>query len=132
MITKINDELMKQGLTLEEAYILGRVKYYCDEEIPYIESNLTIAKAMGKSESTVKRSINNLVLNGYLNKETVGRTRTLSISGIGFEPSNVHNEPHKDKPKETNRMSDEELRAEFESGIERLKKIRMERELEND
>ena len=90
MIVQIKDGFREQGLTLEETYILNRVKFYDDEDIPYIESNLTLAKIMGKSESTVRRAINNLILKGFLNKRTVGRTRVLSTSHI--ERNSVHND----------------------------------------
>lgn len=90
MIVQIKDGFREQGLTLEETYILNRVKFYDDEDIPYIESNLTLAKIMGKSESTVRRAINNLILKGFLNKRTVGRTRVLSTSHI--ERNSVHEE----------------------------------------
>lgn len=90
MIVQIKDGFREHGLTLEEAYILNRVKFYDDEDIPYIESNLTLAKIMGKSESTVRRAINNLILKGFLNKMTVGRTRVLSTSHI--ERNSVHEE----------------------------------------
>lgn len=148
MIVKINDNFTEQGLTLEEAYILARVRYYEDEELQYYESNETIAKIIGKSISTVRRAVDSLVNKGYLNKKVLGRRRILSINSVHNEQlleghierysahnehHNAHNEHHEeDEPKETNRMSDEELMAEFTNGIERLKKLRMESELEND
>ena len=51
----------EQGLTLEQAYILGRVNAFNNVGSPYYESNETISKIMGKSESTVKRYIDGLV-----------------------------------------------------------------------
>ena len=126
MIIKINDNFTEQGLTLEEAYILARVRYYEDEELQYYESNETIAKTIGKSISTARRTVDSLVSKGYLTKKVLGRRRILSINGVHNEQV-VHNEQDKES-----RMSNEELMAEFTNGIERLKKLRMERELEND
>lgn len=150
MIVKIKDGFTEKGLTLEEAYILSRIQYYEDEELHYYESNEAIAKMMGKSTSTVRRAISNLIEKGYITKKVLGRRRILSINSVHneqlldghiehnnvhIEHNNVHNEQlldgHIEQHKE-NRMSDEELMAEVTNGIERLKRIRMERELEND
>lgn len=74
---KIDNDFVEKGLTLEEAYILGRVKVFSDEYLIYRETNESIAKAMGKSVKTVKNWINSLVKKGYLRKEHQGRCRML-------------------------------------------------------
>lgn len=78
----INDSFLENGLTLEEAYILGRVKSFENNGLTYYESNETIAKLIGKSKSTVKKAINNLIFKGYLNKEVRKRSRLLSTSEV--------------------------------------------------
>lgn len=61
MYVNIYDNFTEQGITLEQAYILGRVARFNNVGSPYYESNKTISKIMGKSESTVKRYIDGLV-----------------------------------------------------------------------
>lgn len=73
----IDNDFTEKGLTLEEAYILGRVRTNADHENIYKETNEEIANAMGKSVSSVKRCINNLVKKGYLRKEYNWRCRML-------------------------------------------------------
>ena len=92
---KIDCDFVEKGLTLEEAFILGRVKSFEEEGSPYYESNETIAKMIGKSKSTVKNSINALVEKGYIRKEIRKRSRLLSISdGVKY----CHNIGVKEKP----------------------------------
>lgn len=85
----INDSFLENGLTLEEAYILGRVKSFENNGLTYYESNETIAKLIGKSKSTVKKAINNLISKGYLNKEVRKRSRLLSTSEVVVEKPNI-------------------------------------------
>lgn len=92
MFVKIPDNFTEQGLTLEQAYILGRVSRLNNVGLPYYESNKTIAKVMGKGETTVKRYIDELVKNGHLYRKTRTRKRLLSIKPFNYE---VQNEPYK-------------------------------------
>lgn len=92
MFVKIPDNFTEQGLTLEHAYILWRVARFNDGGLPYYESNKTLSKIMGKSESTVKRYIDELIKNGHLYRKTRTRKRLLSIKPFNYE---VQNEPYK-------------------------------------
>lgn len=92
MFVKIPDNFTEQGLTLEHAYIYWRVARFNDGELPYYESNKTLAEIMGKSESTVKRYINELVKEGHLYRKTRTRKRLLSIKPFNYEGQN---EPYK-------------------------------------
>ena len=108
MFVKIPDNFTEQGLTLEQVYILGRVARFNDVGSPYYESNKTIANVMGKSESTVKRYIDELVKNGHLYRKTRTRKRLLSIKPFNYE---VQNEPYKlyevqNEPYKSNKNSD--------------------------
>lgn len=85
----INDSFLENGLTLEEAYILGRVRSFENNGLSYYESNETIAKLIGKSKSTVKKAINELVEKGYLNKEARKRSRLLSTNIEVVEKPNI-------------------------------------------
>lgn len=76
----VDKNFTEKGLTLEEAYILGRVKSLSDENLIYRETNESIAKAMGKSVKSVKNWINSLVKKGYLRKEYNGRYRMLYLT----------------------------------------------------
>lgn len=76
-IIMVDKDFVEKGLTLEEAYILGRVKSLSDENLIYRETNESIANAMGKSVRAVKNWINSLVKKGYLRKEYNGRCRML-------------------------------------------------------
>lgn len=69
MFVIVDDEFTKHGLTLEEAYILYRVK--CFERIgeKYHESAEVLAKSMGKSRQSVINYINSLIDKGFLKKE---------------------------------------------------------------
>lgn len=89
---KIPDGFREQGLTLELAYIYWRVARFNDGGLPYYESNKTLAEIMGKSESTVKRYIDELVKEGHLYRKTRTRKRLLSINPFNYE---VQNEPYK-------------------------------------
>lgn len=73
----VDKYFVEKGLTLEEAYILGRVKSLSDENLIYRETNESIANAMGKSVRSVKNWINSLAKKGYLRKEYDGRCRML-------------------------------------------------------
>ena len=92
IFVKIPDGFREQGLTLELAYIYWRVARFNDGGLPYYESNKTLAKIMGKSESTVKRYIDELVKEGHLYRKTRTRKRLLSINPFNYE---VQNEPYK-------------------------------------
>ena len=91
MFVKIPDNFTEQGLTLEHAYIYWRVARFNDGGLPYYESNKTLAEIMGKSESTVKRYIDELVKEGHLYRKTRTRKRLLSIKPFNYE---YQNEPH--------------------------------------
>lgn len=82
MFVKILDNFTEQGLTLEQAYILGRVSRFNDGGLPYYESNKTLAKMMGKCESTVKHYIDELVKEGKLYKKSLPRKRLLSTKPL--------------------------------------------------
>ena len=92
MFVKIPDNFTEQGLTLEKAYILGRVARFNNVGLPYYESNKTLAKIMGKGETTVKRYIDDLVKEGHLYRKTRTRKRLLSIKPFNYEGQN---EPYK-------------------------------------
>lgn len=91
IFVKITDDFREQGLTLEQAYIKGRVSRFNDGGLLYYESNKTLSKIMGKSESTVRRAIDGLVKEGYLYKITLPRKRLLSTKPFNNEG---HGEPH--------------------------------------
>lgn len=88
----IYDDFREQGLTLEQAYILGRVSRFNGVGSPYYESNKTLSKVMGKSESTVRRAIDGLVKEGNLYRKPLPRKRLLSTKPFNNE---VQNEPNK-------------------------------------
>lgn len=92
IFVKIPDSFREQGLTLEQAYIKGRVSRFNHGGLLYYESNKTLSKIMGKSESTVRRAIDGLVKEGYLYKKTLLRKRLLSTKPFNSE---VQNEPNK-------------------------------------
>lgn len=92
MFVKIPDNFTEQGLTLEHAYIYWRVARFNDGGLPYYESNKALAEIMGKSESTVKRYIDELVKEGHLYRKTRTRKRLLSIKPFNYK---VQNEPYK-------------------------------------
>lgn len=86
----IYDDFREQGLTLVKAYIVGRVSRFNNVGSPYYESNKTLSKAMGISESTVKRAIDELVKEGILYRKSLPRKRLLSTKPFNNE---VHGEP---------------------------------------
>lgn len=92
MFVKIPDNFTEQGLTLEHAYIYWRVARFNDGGLLYYESNKTLAKIMGKGETTVKRYIDELVKKGHLYRKTRTRKRLLSIKPFNYE---YQNEPYK-------------------------------------
>lgn len=99
MFVKIPDNFTEQGLTLEQVYIKGRVERFNNVGLPYYESNKTLAKIMGKGETTVKRYIDELVKKGHLYRKTRTRKRLLSIKPFDYEVQNeplleVQNEPY--------------------------------------
>lgn len=117
MFVKIPDNFTEQGLTLEHAYIVARVARFNDVGSPYYESTKTISKIMGKSETTVKRYIDELVKNGHLYRKTRPRKRLLSIKPFDYEGQNEpykgyegQNEPlveGQNEPHESNKSIDE-------------------------
>lgn len=95
----IYDDFREQGLTLVKAYIVGRVSRFNNVGSPYYESNKTLSKAMGISESTVKRAIDELVKEGILYRKSLPRKRLLSTKPFNNEVHGeplveVHGEPH--------------------------------------
>ena len=77
----VDKDFAEKGLTLEEAYILGRVKSLSDGNLIYRETNESIANAMGKSVRAVKNWINSLVEKGYLKREyRTKNTRYLTVN----------------------------------------------------
>ena len=95
----IYDDFREQGLTLIKAYILGRVSRFNNVGSPYYESNKTLHKVTGVSESTVKRAIDELVKEGKLYKKSLPRKRLLSTKpfnneGHGEPLVEGHGEPH--------------------------------------
>lgn len=95
----IYDDFREQGLTLVKAYIVGRVSRFNNVGSPYYESNKTLSKAMGISESTVKRAIDELVKEGILYRKSLPRKRLLSTKpfnneGHGEPLVEGHGEPH--------------------------------------
>lgn len=104
MFVKIPDNFTEQGLTLEHAYIYWRVARFNDGGLPYYESNKTLSKIMGKSESTVRRAIDGLVKEGHLYRKSLPRKRLLSIKPFNYEGQNeqlidVHREHHESNKK---------------------------------
>lgn len=101
IFVKIPDSFREQGLTLEQAYIKGRVSRFNHGGLLYYESNKTLSKIMGKSESTVRRAIDGLVKEGYLYKKTLPRKRLLSTkpfnSEVHFEPNKNNNGVHREQ-----------------------------------
>lgn len=87
----IRDDFREQGLTLEQAYIKGRVERFNNVGSPYYESNKTLHNVTGKSESTVRRAIDELVKEGHLYRKSLPRKRLLSTKPFNNE---VHGEPH--------------------------------------
>ena len=103
----IYDDFREKGLTLVKAYILGRVSRFNNVGSPYYESNKILSKAMGISESTVKRAIDELVKEGILYRKSLPRKRLLStkpfnneghgeplVEGHGEPLVEGHGEPH--------------------------------------
>lgn len=88
----IYDDFREQGLTLEQAYIKGRVERFNNVGSPYYESNKTLHEVTGKSESTVRRAIDGLVKEGHLYRKSLPRKRLLSTKPFNSE---VQNEPNK-------------------------------------
>ena len=86
----IYDDFREQGLTLEQAYIKGRVERFNNVGSPYYESNKTLHEVTGKSESTVRRAIDGLVKEGHLYRKSLPRKRLLSTKPFNNE---VHGEP---------------------------------------
>ena len=130
MFVKIPDNFTEQGLTLEHAYIYWRVARFNDGGLPYYESNKTLAEIMGKSESTVKRYIDELVKEGHLYRKTRIRKRLLSIKPFNYEGQNepykgyeVQNEPYKgyevqNEPYESNKsIGESSIRFKMNSNI---------------
>ena len=94
----VDNDFVEKGLTLEEAYILGRVKSLSDENLIYRETNESIANAMGKSVRAVKNWINNLVKKGYLRKEYNGRCRMLYSTDKEDYLRNLNRKEHIERP----------------------------------
>ena len=91
----IYDDFREQGLTLEQAYIKGRVERFNNVGSPYYESNKTLHEVTGKSESTVRRAIDGLVKEGHLYRKSLPRKRLLSIKPFNYEGQNEPNKNNK-------------------------------------
>jgi transposase len=117
MIIKIDDDFRKHGLTLEEAFILARVRSFEDNGLEYNESNEALAEMLGKGKTTIKTCINELVEKGLLQKKVEAKSRMLFTQ-------EVKNEHHAEvEPKKVNRMSNEELLQFMQEKIQQNKKM---------
>lgn len=103
MFVKIPDNFTEHGLTLEQVYIKGRVERFNNVGLPYYESNKTLAKIMGKGETTVKRYIDDLVKKGHLYRKTRTRKRLLSIKPFDYEGQNEPLLEGQNEPYESNK-----------------------------
>lgn len=93
MIIKIDDDFRKHGLTLEEAFILSRVRCFEDKGLEYNESNETLAEMLGKGKTTIKTCINELVKKGLLHKRVEAKSRVLFTQVVENKPLVVENKP---------------------------------------
>lgn len=118
MYVNIYDNFTEQGITLEQAYILGRVARFNNVGSPYYESNKTISKIMGKSESTVKRYIDGLVKKGYLHRKTSNRKRLLSINASNYKGQNEPLVEGQNEPCERVKMNHYKIDNKIEDKIE--------------
>ena len=105
MFVIVDDEFTKHGLTLEEAYILYRVKCFERNGEKYHESAEVLAKVMGKSRQSVINYINSLIGKGFLKKEyRTKNTRYLIVNNDSVKNldsgvqklDSVENEPHEE------------------------------------
>lgn len=120
----VDKDFVEKGLTLEEAYILGRVKSLSDENLIYRETNESIANAMGKSVRAVKNWINSLVKKGYLKREyRTKNTRYLTVNIDSVKNAYAENEPHAEleKASSINGLSLEEKVQRMQEAIQNSK-----------
>ena len=115
MIIKIDDDFRKHGLTLEEAFILARVRSFDDNGVEYNESNETLAEMLGKGKTTIKTCINKLVEKGLLQKKTEAKIRVLFTQGVKIEP---HEE---NKGSDFNSLPQEEKLRQLQEALDRMK-----------
>lgn len=72
-------------LTFYERLILEYITFRTNHDMPFFETNETIARCVDMKESSAKVLINNLIKAGYLIKSTDGKhKRVLKLSGMEF------------------------------------------------
>ena len=114
MFAIIDDEFTKHGLSLEEAYILYRVRCFERNDEKYHESAEVLARSMGKSRQSVINYINSLIEKGFLKKEyRTKNTRYLVVNNDSVKKiysgvqklDSVKNEPHAELEEETSSIN---------------------------
>ena len=122
MIIKIDDDFRKQGLTLEEAFILARVRSFEDNGLEYNESNEALAEMLGKGKTTIKTCINKLVEKGLLQKKAEAKSRMLFTKGIKNRHQGVKIEPHEEnKGSDFNSLPQEDKMRQLQEALDRMK-----------
>lgn len=122
MIIKIDDDFIKQGLTLEEAFILARVRSFEDNGLEYNESNETLAEMLGKGKTTIKTCINKLVEKGLLQNKAEAKSRVLFTQWVKNRHQVVKIEPHEEnKWSDFNSLPQEEKLRQLQEALDRMK-----------
>ena len=107
MFVIIDDEFTKHGLTLDEAYILYRVKCFERNGEKYHESAEILAKSMGKSRQSVINYINSLIEKGYLKKEhRTKNTRYLVVNNDSVKNLCSEENAHAELEEETSSINE--------------------------
>ena len=74
-----------KNLTFYERLILEYINFRTNNNIPFFETNETIARCIDITKGSAKVLINNLIRKGYLCKSTDGKhKRVLKLSGMEF------------------------------------------------
>ena len=107
MFVIIDDEFTKHGLTLDEAYILYRVKCFERNDEKYHESAEILAKSMGKSRQSVINYINSLIDKGFLKKEyRTKNTRYLVVNNDSVKNLCIEENAHAELEEETSSVNE--------------------------
>ena len=107
MFVIIDDEFTKHGLTLEEAYILYRVRCFERNGEKYYESAEVLAKSMGKSRQSVINYTNSLIEKGFLKKEyRTKNTRYLVVNNDSVKNLSSEENAHAELEEENSSINE--------------------------
>jgi len=97
-----SDIWLNQDMSITEKFLYAEIHSFSAHNSSCYKSNKTLSEQFSVSESTIKRAIKNLELQGYIMVSRTGRTRCMSVLDLACmgqsDPEEVQSEPEAGQP----------------------------------